>query len=108
MYLVVDNDFNRANYPDMIGTTHVNPPSFVNVQKVEEQEKPKERTYGVSVKEPLANGGDRWHNTPTSRENTIQVLIHNGWTAQQAEDGLNALDNETDPYLLVSNSVQIC
>jgi hypothetical protein len=107
VFIVVNDSFNRANYPEMIGTKHVNPPSYVHVQKVEEQEK-KERKYGVSVKETLENGNDRWHNTPTSRAYTIQVLIHNGWTEQQAEDGLNALDNETDSYLLVSNCVQVC
>jgi len=36
-YLVVDNAFNRANYPDMIGMKVNNPPSYVNVKEVDEE-----------------------------------------------------------------------
>lgn len=32
MYLVVDNAFNRTNYPGMIGSWHFRPPSYAGVK----------------------------------------------------------------------------
>lgn len=34
MFLVVDNEFNRAWYPTFIGKTFTNPPSYAVVQPV--------------------------------------------------------------------------
>ena len=38
MYLVVDNAFNRYNYPSLIGRRFVNPPTYASVRKLTEQE----------------------------------------------------------------------
>ena len=35
-YVVVDNDFNRAHYKDMIGKVYDSPPGYAHVKKVEE------------------------------------------------------------------------
>jgi rubrerythrin len=37
-YLVVDNEFNRANYPSLIGQLMASPPAYATVQFVEEGE----------------------------------------------------------------------
>lgn len=34
MYRVVDNEFNRANYPDFIGKVSETPPSYAQVEKL--------------------------------------------------------------------------
>jgi hypothetical protein len=36
MYRVVDTPFNQANYADLIGTKHVDPPAYVHVEEIEE------------------------------------------------------------------------
>jgi len=32
MYVVVDNEFNRANYPNLIGKRFLSPPGYVQVK----------------------------------------------------------------------------
>jgi len=38
MYLVVDNAFNRYNYPSLIGKRFETPPAYASVRKLTEQE----------------------------------------------------------------------
>jgi hypothetical protein len=42
-YKVVDNDFNRANYKDLIGKIYDNPPAYVNVEEIEEESETKQK-----------------------------------------------------------------
>lgn len=37
-YLVVDNDFNRANYPNLVGKTFDSPPSYAQVKVIKDVE----------------------------------------------------------------------
>lgn len=39
-YLVVNNEFNRANYPGLVGLIFANPPSYVQVTIIEVQAEP--------------------------------------------------------------------
>ena len=52
IYYVIDNDFNRSNYPDLIGKTFETPPSFARVKLVKKKDVPSE-----SINE----GEDEWN-----------------------------------------------
>lgn len=39
-FLVVNNEFNRANYPGLIGLIYEAPPPYVAVEPIDIQEKP--------------------------------------------------------------------
>jgi hypothetical protein len=50
-YIVVDDDFNRVHYPDLIGKTFDNPPSFAKVKTVENNESNKTFHYYINLDE---------------------------------------------------------
>lgn len=38
MFIVIDNEFNRANYPDLINKSFSNPPSYATVKQLDDIE----------------------------------------------------------------------
>lgn len=44
-YEIVDSEFNRKNYPDMIGKVMDSPPAYANVKLVDEQRTPMEQIF---------------------------------------------------------------
>ena len=49
-YQAIDNDFNRANYPNEIGKYYRNPPSYVAVKVLDASERVKARNYFDALK----------------------------------------------------------
>lgn len=65
----------------------------------------KDRRFGISTRTAMPNGNDRWDNKPSSYDEAHLVLIHNGWTSEQADE---ALEECPDRWIPVNTNTQIC
>ncbi len=61
--------------------------------------------FCVATKTTLKNGDDRWETKRISFKEAKQILIHNGWTENQARADLLMCP---DQWILVNNCTQIC
>lgn len=63
------------------------------------------KPFSVATKTTLTNGSDLWETKPISEADAILILIHNGWTEQQA---LHDLSKCPDRWIPVNGCTQIC
>ena len=62
--------------------------------------------FAVSTLEGKNHKGDElWKSTPIDHSTAQMILIHNGWTKEQADE---ALAECPDKWILVNNTTQIC
>ena len=80
-YEVVDSDFNKANYPDLIGKKLDNPPGYANVRMIQEKTPMKEIWHfqSKSFSEPTAE---------TSLEDFAIKCIREGYDKEEVIKGL--------------------
>lgn len=63
-----------------------------------------EKTYAVSTKTATPTG-DQWHSQPIGHDMAMMILVHNGWTEEQAETDLAGCP---DKWIPVNDCCQIC
>ena len=63
------------------------------------------KQFAVSTKTTKENGDDLWETKRISFKDAELILIHNGWTENQARADLLMCP---DQWILVNNCTQIC
>jgi hypothetical protein len=61
------------------------------------------RTFAVVTK-TVTKTGDLWHSTPIPYSEAFQILIHNGWSKNDANLDLHTTPNQ---FIMVNGTTQI-
>lgn len=63
--------------------------------------------FAISTSEDMPNGDVRWTSKPSDYSEAFIVLIHNGWTEEQAKEELEGIKNNGS-FIIVNPFTQIC
>ncbi len=80
-FIVIDNEFNRTNYPDLVGKIFDSPPSYAQVKPIEDK-----KTINFPKLPPMPPKGperDAWkEQVVTELEQKVEELKAQGWTQE--------------------------
>lgn len=63
------------------------------------------KTFVVSTKSLSPKGDDLWESSVVNLDRAILILVHNGWTEEEAVEELSQCP---DKWILVNETTQIC